>query len=109
MTIEPNFAHWDRIDPLRLCDVANLWVGIPPLVTPDVMPAATPIWLWLQQELRCGHLVCAEGQLTPFDKFPYLWATRVSLRVFAEQHGERPAFLFPEDRDSKIKVIAKND
>ena len=103
---EPNLAHWDRIDPLRLCDAANLWVGEEPVVDLVVHPSATPIWIWLQQAVEANRLFPQNPQQVPTAP---IWISRMNLRAFAEQYGERPAFLFPEDREKKVRVITGHD
>ena len=97
-TEKPDLRRWDRLDSLRLCDAAHLWVDEMPLVTPDITPRALPVWMWLQKAAMEGRLLVVTAQMTPHDKFPYVWASRSNLRAFAEQNGERPTFLFPEDK-----------
>ena len=89
-----NFEKWDRVDHPALWQVACLWDGYEPY-TP--VNETTPSYATLQM-LKSAII---QLELTPYEFGKgdiWVRVQRDELRAYVEKRGDRPLFLFPEDR-----------
>ena len=96
MPKELDFANWDTLDPLKLAHAAHLWIGLYPKEGNQVPPDG-PAYLLFQ---KLKQEVEALGILGPDAGYPkgYNRVPRADLKKIAKSWGERPAFLYPEER-----------
>ena len=88
-----DFTEWDYLDPLKLAHAAHLWKGIAPVG--NEVPNSSPAYSLFQRLKQEVHR--RVGRATAYPK-GYTFVSRDCLREIAKSWGERPAFLFPEDR-----------
>jgi hypothetical protein len=99
-----DLEEWDHLDPLKLAHAAHLWNGVQPTgntVAEDSL--AYKVFQRLKQEVHRRL-----GSSKPYPK-GYTLVPRARLREIAESWGERPAFLYPEDRVERSSFQATID
>jgi len=101
MPKELDFAEWDPLDPIKLAHAAHLWLEFRPQgnqVTGD--SPAYPVFQRLKQVVHKLNL------LGPDAGYPkgYSHVPRADLKIIAENWGEQPAFLYPEERPPAMSL-----
>ncbi len=85
---------WDNVDQIRLIDAAHLWIG----ATPTDNETMIGYQVHSVREMLISAVIelemnSASSEPQPTDRF-----TKADYRRIAEKSGERPTFLYPEDR-----------
>jgi len=88
---------WDKVDQIRLIDAARLWIGATPTDDEAIIGhRAHSIREMLISAIIELELNLAGSEPKQTDRF-----ARAVYRRIAEKLGERPKFLYPEDRRKK--------
>lgn len=90
----PDYAAWDRVDEPHIWQIACLWAGQRPYIKLTADTKAYPYLHMLKGDIRSGKLKLKA------DPGGQMWGrvSRDELRKYAEARGEKPAFLYPEER-----------
>ena len=105
---EPNYEAWDQVRELTLIRAACLWAEQEPVNHPiQMMPEAQPRYTMLIEACRGGELKAFvrynTGEVHPVNDPDFgHFLRRDDLKKFAESRGEKPKFLFPEERYKQI-------
>ena len=103
---QADYAAWDDIDPLSIGNAAHLWIGIEPRpgnVGPEE-PEGYRIFKRLKNEFTALSRKGPGGKAKGYHD-----VSRAALKRIAEKFGERPAFLFPEERDGRLASMGRRD
>lgn len=95
----PNFSEWRKVDPLRIWDIAHLWVNIEPPDLSEGPPRkrAYPTFRRLKTDAGMGKLKIEKKSGDQKN-----WLVKQSdLIEYAESCNERPLFLFPNPQASQ--------
>ncbi|MDX8404292.1 MAG: hypothetical protein R8K54_07790 [Mariprofundaceae bacterium] len=95
--IQPKYDVWDKVDELRVLDAAELWVEEMPSGSNTPTPNAVPIWQAIHNAINAGEIQASRVEgINGISCTKYV--SRTELIKFAETRGEKPKFLFPEER-----------
>jgi len=95
-----DYTIWDLRRAFTAREAAHLWFGIDPNekeIPEDVNLKIKPMEGVIDQLHRYPYIHCDDDPFPP-DKF-----TREELKAYADERKERPPFLFPKERNSRVE------
>lgn len=90
----PDYAEWDRVSALAIWQASCLWAGIKPVAQIPPTSKAYPCLQMLKRDLERGEF----KTLGQEDGVMWRLVEREELKIYAQKKGEKPPFLFPENR-----------
>ena len=100
-----NFIEWDKVQKISVWQVAWLWQDLEPQDKNPVGGAAYPVFQWLKEALEKKLIKNAE-QVN--DSWIESRLNRQDLVDYAIKKGERPKFLYPNQRKFWLIKFLKN-
>ena len=99
----PDYKHWDLVNHFTVEQVVCLWCEIKPsgshLFTRLQHPEIIAIEQFIENAIRAGKLTAdTKHAFVSIGDYSKAIVRRSQLKALAEEKGERPPFLFPEDR-----------
>ena len=100
-----DFKHWDLVQHFTVRQAASLWCDLEPgqsdLLSRVDHPEIVAIEQLLVSAVQRGKLPSTfpYGPYPQSDKWLLSTVTRADLKSYAEHIGERPKFLFPDERN----------
>ncbi|MBI2586147.1 MAG: hypothetical protein HYW28_09815 [Rhodospirillales bacterium] len=103
---EARLQHWDRIEKFTVWQTAWLWHGLEPQESksPTEGTPAYPAFRWLQECLKRGDF---KDAAKVNNSWSWTILSRQELIDHALKTGERPKFLFSENRSAFRRLIQK--